>query len=121
MHRRRKKMKSSSLPQSTSSAPGDRNRDQFWIRFWVVGVLYVNRNDPRLFVEKRSGLGWTLNFAHPIAWWLAGGLFVILGLVQLCFFLLFHSSINLVLLSLFLALSLLLCIGYLRVHASKQA
>jgi hypothetical protein len=114
-------MTSSSLPQPTSSAPGDRNSEQFWIRFWVVGVLYVNRNDPRLFVVKRSGLGWTFNFAHPIAWWLTGGLFVILGLVQLCFFLLFHSYINLVLLGLFLALCLLLSVGYLRVRASEQA
>lgn len=112
-----------SSPQSlpTSPSPGERDSDQFWIRFWVVGVLYVNRNDPRLFVEKRSGLGWTLNFAHPIAWWLAGGLFVILCLLQLCFFLLFHSYINLVLLCVFLALLLLLFVGYLRVRASEQA
>lgn len=112
-----------SSPQSLPTPPahGDRDSDQFWIRFWVVGVLYVNRNDPRLFVEKRSGLGWTFNFAHPIAWWLTGGLFILVGLLQLCFFLLFHSYINLVLLGLFLALLLLLFVGYLRVRASEQA
>ena len=32
------------------------------------GVLYVNPADPRLVVPKRSGLGWTFNFARPIAW-----------------------------------------------------
>jgi len=32
------------------------------------GLLYVNPADPRLVVPKRSGLGWTFNFAKPIAW-----------------------------------------------------
>jgi len=33
------------------------------------GMLYVNREDPRLWVEKRVGAGWTLNYAHPAAIW----------------------------------------------------
>ena len=33
------------------------------------GCFYVNPEDPRLWVEKRLGLGWTLNYAHPSAWW----------------------------------------------------
>lgn len=32
------------------------------------GLLYVNAADPRLVVPKRSGLGWTFNFARPLAW-----------------------------------------------------
>jgi uncharacterized membrane protein len=32
------------------------------------GLLYVNPADPRLVVPKRLGLGWTFNFAKPIAW-----------------------------------------------------
>jgi uncharacterized membrane protein len=28
----------------------------------------VNRSDPRLIVPKRWGIGWTFNFARPIAW-----------------------------------------------------
>ncbi|MFQ6098096.1 MAG: DUF5808 domain-containing protein, partial [Armatimonadota bacterium] len=35
---------------------------------WIGGVIYFNRNDPALWVEKRIGIGWTLNFAHPTAW-----------------------------------------------------
>ncbi len=96
--------------------PSNHDNDQWW----VAGVFYVNSNDPRLLVEKRSGLGTTFNFAHPIAWWLTAGLFVLLGVVQLFFFLAFHSFINLALLCLFLALCLLLFIGYLRVRASRQ-
>jgi uncharacterized membrane protein len=32
------------------------------------GLFYVNPADPRLLVPKRSGLGWTFNFAKPVAW-----------------------------------------------------
>ena len=32
---------------------------------WKWGILYINKNDTRLIVPKRSeALGWTLNFAH---------------------------------------------------------
>jgi uncharacterized membrane protein len=32
------------------------------------GIIYKNRDDARLWVPKISGLGYTLNFAHPWAW-----------------------------------------------------
>lgn len=35
---------------------------------WKWGIIYVNPNDPSIWVEKRSGLGWTLNFAHPVSY-----------------------------------------------------
>jgi len=44
--------------------------------YWKLGVFYFNRNDPSLWVEKRFGSGWTLNFAHPAGW-------IILGLIIL--------------------------------------
>jgi uncharacterized membrane protein len=31
------------------------------------GLFYVNPEDPRVWVEKRAGYGWTLNFARPAA------------------------------------------------------
>jgi uncharacterized membrane protein len=34
---------------------------------WRGGLLYVNRDDPQLLVPRRFGVGWTLNFAHPVA------------------------------------------------------
>jgi uncharacterized membrane protein len=34
---------------------------------WRAGVFYVDRNDPALFVPKRSGFGYTFNFGHPAA------------------------------------------------------
>lgn len=32
------------------------------------GLLYWNAADPRIFVPKRIGVGWTLNFGRPMAW-----------------------------------------------------
>ena len=34
-------------------------------RYWKGGIFYANREDPSIFVEKRFGVGWTLNFANP--------------------------------------------------------
>jgi uncharacterized membrane protein len=33
------------------------------------GLFYYNPQDPRIWVEKRVGVGWTLNFARPAAFW----------------------------------------------------
>lgn len=35
-------------------------------KYWKGGLFYFNKNDPSIFVEKRFGVGWTLNFANPI-------------------------------------------------------
>jgi uncharacterized membrane protein len=32
------------------------------------GFVYVNPDDPHLFVPKRLGVGWTVNFGHRRAW-----------------------------------------------------
>lgn len=34
-------------------------------RFWKWGMVYVNPSDPRFMVEKRMGLGYTVNVGHP--------------------------------------------------------
>jgi uncharacterized membrane protein len=36
------------------------------------GIFYGNRGDRRLFVPKRFGVGWTLNFARPASWLFIG-------------------------------------------------
>jgi uncharacterized membrane protein len=54
---------------SASVAPvGDRTPD----RYWKLGVFYFNRDDAAIFIEKRFGLGYSLNFARPIAWFIIG-------------------------------------------------
>jgi len=35
---------------------------------WKFGIFHINRNDPSVFVEKRFGLGWTINFGNPIGY-----------------------------------------------------
>jgi uncharacterized membrane protein len=42
----------------------DRDDDQHW----KLGQFYYNKNDPALFLEKRFGIGWTVNLARPLAW-----------------------------------------------------
>ncbi|SRR6266566_316999 len=48
---------------SPMTARGDATPDSAW----KGGLFYYNPDDPALFVEKRSGLGWTMNFGHPQA------------------------------------------------------
>ena len=36
--------------------------------YWKWGLVYYNPDDPAIFVEKRVGLGWTLNFARKSSW-----------------------------------------------------
>jgi len=43
---------------------GDGTLDQHW----KLGIFYYNPDDPALMVEKRLGIGYTLNFARGRAW-----------------------------------------------------
>lgn len=38
--------------------------------YWKGGLFYFNTNDPSIFVEKRFGVGWTLNFGNPIGYFI---------------------------------------------------
>jgi uncharacterized membrane protein len=48
--------------------PGDNENSN-----WKLGLFYYNPGDKRIFVPKRYGIGWTLNFGNIIS-------FVIMGL-----------------------------------------
>ncbi|HXO26640.1 MAG TPA: DUF5808 domain-containing protein [Thermoanaerobaculia bacterium] len=50
-----------------SQEPGDSPESR-----WKAGIFYVNPDDPALFVQKRLGIGYTLNFAHPLSWLILG-------------------------------------------------
>lgn len=45
--------------------------------FWKLGIFYWNPEDSSLFLPKRFGIGWTVNFARP-AVWLIMGAFILL-------------------------------------------
>jgi uncharacterized membrane protein len=59
----------------------DTDEDQYW----MGGMFYFNKNDPSIFVEKRFGVGWTINFAHPI------GLLILLGPIVVILLIAFFS------------------------------
>lgn len=46
-------------------------------RHWRGGMLYVNRDDPSLFVPKRVGVGYTINAGHPAGRALSIGVLVL--------------------------------------------
>jgi uncharacterized membrane protein len=65
-----------------SSPVGDRTPDESW----KLGMFYFNRNDSAVFVEKRFGIGWTLNFANPRALLVVGAiLFFVLATIAISF------------------------------------
>jgi uncharacterized membrane protein len=35
---------------------------------WRFAVFYFDAKDPRIWVPKRTNLGWTLNLAHNASW-----------------------------------------------------
>lgn len=42
-------------------------------QYWYGAFFYSNPDDPELFVPKRYGLGWTVNFGHPLGKWVLIG------------------------------------------------
>ena len=74
--------------RTSTSISTDRERTPFVFRdderYWYAGYFYNNPDDPALFVPKRYGLGWTLNFGHPRSTlFLIGMLLVLLLLLAL--------------------------------------
>jgi uncharacterized membrane protein len=53
---------------NTKRAQGTKINIQDDDRYWKLGVLYFNKEDPSLFVEKRFGVGFTINLGRPIVW-----------------------------------------------------
>ena len=58
--------------QAGEPQQGDRSPD----RAWKLGLFYFNPGDPALFVEKRFGVGYTVNFARPAAWMFIGAILI---------------------------------------------
>ncbi len=47
--------------------------------YWILGMIYYNPNDSKLNVDKRYGMGMTVNMAHPVGKLI--GVFCVLSLV----------------------------------------
>ncbi|NMO56222.1 hypothetical protein HH310_34225 [Actinoplanes sp. TBRC 11911] len=52
-------------------------------RHWRAGILYVNRDDPALMVQKRVGFGWTVNFGNPWGIVIMAGVLVLVAAAAL--------------------------------------
>lgn len=53
---------------------------------WKLGIFYINKEDPTVWVEKKYGVGTTLNFARWQSW--AFFLFILIGPIAVAMFLL---------------------------------
>ncbi|HLZ23015.1 MAG TPA: DUF5808 domain-containing protein [Ktedonobacterales bacterium] len=60
--------------------PAETATDRTDDRYWFLGMVYHNRNDPAIFVERRFGVGWTLNVANP---WAIVTLIILISIVAL--------------------------------------
>ena len=54
------------------SSDPDMTADETPDSAWRLSSIYYNRADPALFVQKRIGLGYTLNFGNPMSWLIIG-------------------------------------------------
>lgn len=55
----------------------DRDDDSYW----KLGQFYFNPEDPAVFIEKRFGIGWTMNFARIRGW-----LYILILILFILFF-----------------------------------
>lgn len=49
-------------------------------KHWKAGLFYWNPNDPAIFVEKRFGVGWSLNYGNPRSWLVLLALLVLIAI-----------------------------------------
>lgn len=52
------------LTEESSDDFIDKEDDQYWL----LGMIYFNKNDPAIFISKRVGIGWSVNHARWQAW-----------------------------------------------------
>jgi uncharacterized membrane protein len=74
------KLKTPSSPDGSAGREDSRTRisntdDDI---YWKLGQFYVNPKDPAVFVEKRFGIGWTVNFGNVLGWVFFGVLIAVI-------------------------------------------
>lgn len=55
----------------------DRNN----LQLWKWGIIYYNPDDSTVIVPKRTGIGWTFNYAHLMAYVWTAAIFLGGGLI----------------------------------------
>ncbi len=51
-------------------------------RRWLLGVFFVDRDDPSIMIEERFGLGYTVNLGNPAAIAITAGFLATLGVLM---------------------------------------
>ena len=54
--------------------------------YWKFGIFYFNPDNRKVFVPKRIGIGWTLNFARWQTTLIIGALIILLAISLLTTF-----------------------------------
>jgi uncharacterized membrane protein len=79
-------IRATSMPAAMAAAQDSTPHD-----CWKAGLIYYNPADSALMVPKRTGLGYTLNFARPAAWAVMAGVIFVAFVLPL---LLRHSRVK---------------------------
>ncbi len=45
--------------------------------YWKAGMFYFNPDDPAIFVSKRVGIGYTMNFGNRMSWFVLAGMLLV--------------------------------------------
>lgn len=53
--------------------------------YWKLGAVYFNPKDPAIFVEKRFGIGWTINYGQVKTWLILLGVIGVIVATTLLF------------------------------------
>jgi uncharacterized membrane protein len=62
---------------SRLGSPAETAVDRMDDRYWKLGVIYVNSEDPSFLVERRFGVGWTINLGNRWGIVVLGGLLAV--------------------------------------------
>jgi hypothetical protein len=52
----------------SATSPKDEVPEPRGDNYWKAGLFYWNPDDPAIFVSKRVGIGYTMNFANKWSW-----------------------------------------------------
>jgi uncharacterized membrane protein len=66
-----------SYQKITAPSPAGETPEPQSDSYWKAGVFYYNPNDPAIFVSKRVGIGYTMNFANKVSWLVMGAILLV--------------------------------------------
>lgn len=79
----------SRIPVRTDADNIERGKDRDEDKYWIAGLIYFNKEDPSLFVEKRFGIGWGLNYgkfeAYLVIGFIIGAVFIMDYILKVIF------------------------------------